>query len=302
MLEYIKVIFFEDIMKLFAPKYYQNFKCIADKCKHSCCIGWEIDIDQSMLDKYASLSNPYSSTIIESIDFKGAPHFRLKNNNCPHLNYDGLCNIIINCGDEYICNICREHPRFYNFTNYGKEVGVGLSCEAACELILNSNDFDQIIEIDDVCGEIEMCEYDAIIDRHTLFKILKSDWDIESKVISIINEFGLYINDFDLTELVVNFEYLYPQNKDLFSSINKIHWNNSFSNELSRVLAYFIYRHCSESLDFEEFKINLSFSIVCTGLISTLSLSNSIIEVPRIVSEEIEYSEENTELIKALFY
>ena len=25
-------------MKLFAPKYYKNFVCIADRCRHSCCI------------------------------------------------------------------------------------------------------------------------------------------------------------------------------------------------------------------------------------------------------------------------
>jgi lysine-N-methylase len=32
-------------MKLRAPKYYLDFACIADRCKHSCCIGWEIDVD-----------------------------------------------------------------------------------------------------------------------------------------------------------------------------------------------------------------------------------------------------------------
>ena len=33
-------------MKLYAPEYYKQFQCIADKCTHSCCIGWEIDIDE----------------------------------------------------------------------------------------------------------------------------------------------------------------------------------------------------------------------------------------------------------------
>ena len=32
-------------MKIIAPNYYPAFRCIADKCRHSCCIGWEIDID-----------------------------------------------------------------------------------------------------------------------------------------------------------------------------------------------------------------------------------------------------------------
>mgnify|MGYP006874698003 CR=1 FL=1 len=28
------------------PDYYKEFKCIAGECRHSCCIGWEIDIDE----------------------------------------------------------------------------------------------------------------------------------------------------------------------------------------------------------------------------------------------------------------
>ena len=39
-------------MKLFAPEYYKDFVCIADRCKHSCCVGWEIDVDKDTLEKY----------------------------------------------------------------------------------------------------------------------------------------------------------------------------------------------------------------------------------------------------------
>ena len=41
--------------KLYAPSYYKNFTCIADKCKHSCCVGWEIAIDKTTLNKYEAL-------------------------------------------------------------------------------------------------------------------------------------------------------------------------------------------------------------------------------------------------------
>ena len=37
-------------MKIYAPAYYRDFKCIADKCKNICCkAGWGIEIDD---DKY----------------------------------------------------------------------------------------------------------------------------------------------------------------------------------------------------------------------------------------------------------
>ena len=32
------------------PDYYSAFRCIAGACKHSCCIGWEIDIDEESLE------------------------------------------------------------------------------------------------------------------------------------------------------------------------------------------------------------------------------------------------------------
>ena len=46
-------------MKQFIPDYLNSFKCIADKCRHSCCIGWEIDIDKNTLDFYKSIDDDY---------------------------------------------------------------------------------------------------------------------------------------------------------------------------------------------------------------------------------------------------
>ena len=57
-------------MKLYAPSYYKDFKCIADKCAHNCCIGWEIDIDEISLEKYKSLKNGYGPTIMNSISLE----------------------------------------------------------------------------------------------------------------------------------------------------------------------------------------------------------------------------------------
>ena len=34
------------------PDYYPLFRCIADRCRHNCCIGWEIDVDGDSLAAY----------------------------------------------------------------------------------------------------------------------------------------------------------------------------------------------------------------------------------------------------------
>ena len=93
-------------MKLYAPEYYKKFKCIADKCDHGCCIGWEIDVDAVTLEKYKRLKNHYAESILNSISTDDTPHFVLcEGERCPHLDERGLCKIIINAGEEYLCDI-----------------------------------------------------------------------------------------------------------------------------------------------------------------------------------------------------
>ena len=36
------------------PNYYYEFKCIASDCRHNCCIGWKIDIDDETEINYKS--------------------------------------------------------------------------------------------------------------------------------------------------------------------------------------------------------------------------------------------------------
>ena len=43
-------------MRYIKPDFYDDFRCIASACRHSCCAGWEIDIDEDTADYYAELS------------------------------------------------------------------------------------------------------------------------------------------------------------------------------------------------------------------------------------------------------
>ena len=294
---------FEVIMKIYAPKYYENFKCIAEKCNHSCCIGWGIDLDKVTLEKYTSLLNCYGEMIRNTISFDNTPCFKLDEHKCcPHLNCKGLCNIIINCGEEYISDICREHPRFYNYTNKGKELGIGLSCEAACSIILSSDNFDQIVEIGNDTDEILECSFNALEYRDIIFRMLKNDsMLICEKVDMIYDYFDVFLYKFYFPEVTSKLEYLYEENRLLISKAEVLEWNDDISEELTRILGYFVYRHSSDACDFYDFFASLSFAIFCTGLISTLATKENIENIARIVSEEIEYSQENTDYIKSLF-
>ena len=293
-------------MKLFAPKYYKDFVCIADRCKHSCCVGWEIDIDEKTAKKYAALKNGYGKAIKESVEFEETPHFKLcETDRCPHLAESGLCNIILSLGESYLCDICREHPRFYNYTVRGKEVGLGMSCEEAARIILNSDDYSETIEIVDVEGDPEYLDFDAIAERNTIYAILKNNsLNYSDKLRAIYEKYGITPSirtDAEWREILASLEYLDKGHKDLFSAYSSaIGVENGLDEPLSRALAYFIYRHTSEAEDIEDFRISLGFCLLLERLLSSVA-SVGIEEAARIISEEIEYSEDNTDTLKFSF-
>lgn len=123
------------------PNYYDDFKCIADKCKDNCCIGWEIDIDEITFNKYISVKGELGKRLKNEIATENGVHyFKLKEHDrCPFLNKDNLCDIICELGENGLCQICNDHPRYFN--NYGNitEKGLGLACEEACRIILTQS-------------------------------------------------------------------------------------------------------------------------------------------------------------------
>lgn len=131
-------------MKQRAPSYYNEFKCIAGKCKNNCCkAGWEINIDTETANFYKNVKNDFSKKLNENIDIENGHHFILnKNGICPFLNSKNLCEIYTNLGEKNMCQICKDHPRFYEWFNGVKECGIGLCCEEACRIIIaNKNKF-----------------------------------------------------------------------------------------------------------------------------------------------------------------
>ena len=296
-------------MKLFAPKYYEKFKCIADKCTHSCCIGWEIGVDKNALELYRSLEGDYKDKIINSIDFSHTPHFILgENERCPHLDERGLCRIITNYGSESLCEICREHPRFYNDTPRGKEVGLGMACEEACRIILNSNDYDTFVQLENDNEELDIFEFDPTAERAKIYAVLKDcSLTLEDKLKKIYFEYRVspfMLVDNKWQEIIGGLEYLDQIHKELFLSYSSYATITKEAEPyLERALAYFIYRHCSEAYDYEDFCARLGFCLFCERLLCSIinSSNEEIVTLARIVSEEIEYSTDNTEQITEEF-
>ena len=294
-------------MKLFAPRYYTEFECIADKCEHSCCIGWEIDIDPRTLKKYKRLKGDYARQIKRSICKKGTPHFRLcQHDRCPHLNESGLCEIIINYGKDFLCDICTEHPRFYNDTANGKEVGLGMSCEEACRIILSADSYADFVQVDELDFEESELYFNPLETRKELFEILSDkDTPYSKKLDTVYEKYGIspfLMSNEDYFSCFSELEYLDKSAKELFLKFKPTREQDpTCEKALERALAYFIFRHLTAATDENELKRALFFALACERLLASLTLDGSnVLEAARLISQELEYSQENTEKIKDL--
>lgn len=297
-------------MKLYAPKYYKDFSCIADKCRHSCCIGWEIDIDSEAMEKYLSLTDGYGKEIIKTVETEGCPHFKLKEDDrCPHLDERGLCRIITRLGEDFLCNICREHPRFYNYTPRGKEAGLGLSCEEAARIILSSDRYGEIIEIGECNDDPTFTDFDGALARDRIYSVLRDRSVGYDERLRLISEmYGVYPfskNEKEWKELLSELEYLDNSHRALFLRYKEEKETpKKLEKVLERALGYFVYRHVSGAESENDLRAALGFSLFCERLLCSLAKEAeeiSVAELARIISEELEYSEENTQDIKFEF-
>lgn len=170
-------------MILTFPTFYRDFKCIANRCTDSCCIGWEIDIDSATYDKYRLMPEAFRKNIAVC---DGVAHFVLtQDERCPFLQKDGLCKIILEHSEDMLCDICREHPRFYEWYGEYKDAGVGLCCEEAVRLLLES----------EKALEYETVETQEISDDDTPEDICKSVFELRKSLFSIINDRSLALSE-----------------------------------------------------------------------------------------------------------
>ena len=182
---------------------YREFTCKADKCKHTCCRGWEIDIDDDTLDYYNGLDTALGNEIRKNISGCGqegesASFMLTTDERCPFLKDDGLCRIIEGLGDDGLCDICRLHPRFYESINDYNLAGVGLSCEKASELLFGKKSLDFIIcdSVDSSCdgsGDFNVNDSSRRIGFTKLLELLEIDYPEE--YLDISNVLSDYLSE-----------------------------------------------------------------------------------------------------------
>lgn len=284
------------------PNFYHLFKCIAEKCKHNCCIGWEIDVDENTYQKYKNEKSKFKNTLLENIGKNENGYFfkLTENERCPFLEDDGLCKIIKNLGENSLCQICTDHPRYRNFFESTTETGLGLCCEEVARIILNFKEKQNFI------GEYILTDEEKffIKKRKAVLDIIQDrEIPVCKRVEKIKNIFSINTGK-DFYSVFGTLEML---DKNWQNEIEKLKQNDcDFSDEFDlpfeQILSYFIFRHT-----YENFEEGILFSIVSFEAIGKIFFGSenktleNLAEICRMYSSEIEYSDENIEKIADYF-
>lgn len=125
-------------MKYTMPYYYNEFKCVADKCPDTCCAGWAIVIDKRTMSKYKKLSRKDRKYVMQHVD-KNEEIFKQNGCRCSFLNDNNLCDLITKMGDGMLCKTCARYPRHFEEYGYLVEAALSMSCPIAAEMILSNN-------------------------------------------------------------------------------------------------------------------------------------------------------------------
>lgn len=328
-------------MKEYIPDYYRDFQCIADQCKDSCCIGWEIMIDMDSYRKYQKVQGKFHDQLMNGIEYGNPPVFHLDScERCVFLNEKNLCNIYIQLGEDALCEICTQHPRFHN--EYGTicQSGLGMACEEAARLIFESKEF-KLEMIQDTRDNKENCFEEKIFKIQVdLLNILKrKEKSIEERIEAVFDLVKVIQDELNHTgelpdnlqkesikqnhilrqmreeSYIKNWLSIYQQLDFMDQEIQKIFIeseqniqkikNRKLDDQyMESLMSYFIYRYFMKSCEDDNLIDKIKFAILNCLMIEVMNQYYQIknvmktpIEIARIYSKEIEYSQENIDEI-----
>ena len=197
-------------MRYVKPYYYNDFKCIADKCPDTCCAGWQIVIDDETLEKYSNEKDEFSYRLKNSIDW-GEGVFFQNNGRCAMLNDNNLCDLVTAKGEVGLCRTCHMYPRHIEEFEGVREYSLSLSCPVAARIILEDTnklvfDIEENDEIDPLEEEFEDFDFFMYTQleqaRDVIFEIIQNrDLSVDMRMSYIMDMARKFQNAVDEQEV-----------------------------------------------------------------------------------------------------
>ena len=287
------------------PTIYHTFQCKADRCENTCCQLWTIDIDEVTAERYHTMTSPLGESLRQAItvDDEGSHFvFSKKQPMCPLLNEQGLCKVVLELGEEGLCDTCHMHPRFYKYIEGLELCGVGLSCEASVELLAEDTQSDQVIfTIEDDDGEFSP---DECLTIQNIFELLAFDIDPALFQYAPNPDVQYYTNLLHLygttepidEEWTAQINILSHDTGKLITSVQTYIANHDMS-LFNKVFQYILYRQIDMLADYS-FEAILSYAKDSVEyILITSAIEGSPLKQVARWSQQIEYDEDNVDLL-----
>ena len=221
---------------------------------------------------------------------------------CPLLNENGFCKVVLELGEEGLCDTCHMHPRFYKYIEDLELCGVGLSCEASVELLTEDMQSNQVIfTIEDDNGEFSPDERLTI---QNIFELLA--FDIDPALFQYIPspDAQYYTRLLDLygttepidEEWTAQISALSHDIDKLTTSVQTYVATHDMS-LFNKVFQYILYRQIDMLADYS---LEAILSYAKDGveyILMTSALEGSPLKQVARWSQQIEYDEDNVELL-----
>ena len=273
-------------MSVWYPRFYPAFRCRASACRHSCCRGWEIDVDENSAEMYRNMPGELGDELRQALfsDEEGW-HFRLdEEERCPFLETDGLCRLIKRLGEEALCDICALHPRFFEELGADELWGLGLSCEEATALLLKEKELRFVCREtgaeSDLAGLLDALG--LTVPPETLRYVPRLG---EERRREILRRFGKTepIDDIWPRELAALEQSPLPEKRE--------------GGDYQRIYEYILYRQIEKAEQWGWSAIT-DYAALCTDFVALLdALEEDTAGHLRRFSEQIEYSTENVDIL-----
>ncbi len=201
-------------MRIVKQSFYDDFNCIADKCPDTCCQGWEIDIDEDTLKYYAEYEGPLKERINKCVDFDKSCFRITKEMRCTMLTEEGLCHLVLNHGEESLCDTCHMFPRHVEEYDGVREWSMTISCPEACmttitatepaSFVVEENDEEEPLYDD--FDDFDYLLYTALEDsRDLIYSVLHNrDFGINERmdvILSLSHKMQSMVDDNDICDI-----------------------------------------------------------------------------------------------------
>ncbi|SCJ04203.1 Flagellar biosynthetic protein fliU [uncultured Clostridium sp.] len=221
--------------------YYDKFKCIADKCKFTCCEGWDVAIDSDTYSRWKKIDDNNLLSNVKVNKCGGKKEYLINkktSERCLFLDDKGLCNIVKERGEEYLSLTCSTFPRIENIFEDLKEISLSCACPEVVEIISNmdsgiemynegfDNSYEYLLELkirENIVNiiNIENLELDKklILSFQMLLNILYNEEITEDL---LLNEFESFKDTKYLKELIDMYDEIEVNKYDAIEEVNNL--------------------------------------------------------------------------------